>query len=329
MSIPRNWTPLAYQRSEDQTLDRAKPQATDGRFKAGAFFLFLAWLVILFSLRHSIHHYKPRNRGILNSIIGGIRYTPLRFLLTIPLSLVIVGYQIAISFDFSISPLNQHGDVRYIYGLGWAPIVLIFIVQEVAGYILPNEDRELIRQRRIRGAEIDAEMGYTKKPHWWSRLNGYHNLTVQQALARQNREVTGRDVAGQGDGEGTMELKNLPKRNVDKNVPVDLTPALRASARRESRMMQQLKDEKLLQAAKALFPSGAPEPPKTNAAYLMSDEIMDAAERGRTQVPGGGPSSSVRSGATQMTERSNSQGSVATTGTVNAPPQQVRSMLDL
>lgn len=151
---------------------------------------------------------------------------------------------------------------------------------------------------------------------------------MQEALARQNREMTGRSVAGQGDGEGTMELKNLPKKNADSYVPVDRTPAWRASARRESRMMQRLKDEKLLQAAKALFPSGPPAPPKTDTAYLMSDDLMDAVERGRTQVPGGGPSSSVTSGATQMTERSNSQGSVATMDTVNVPPQQVRSMLN-
>src|SRR4051812_24129151 len=106
MIIPRTWRGAEMQASPDQTLQQAEPMATDSRFKAAAFLLFLAWGVIVFSLRHSIKWYKPRNRGIFNRIVGFFRYTPLKFILVLPLALIAIGYEAAIAFDFAINPIS-------------------------------------------------------------------------------------------------------------------------------------------------------------------------------------------------------------------------------
>lgn len=342
MSVPRNWKPVALQRSPEQTEQFARPAAQDGRFKAGAFFLFFAWLVILYCVRHNIHHYKPRNRGILNSIIGGIKYTPIRFKLVLPLSLIICAYQFAIYWSWPISPLNQHGDPGFIYGLGWGPIALILLVCIVSGYLLPNEDRELIRQRRVRGAEIDAEMGYTKKPAWWRLLHYEEGLTVQQALSKRAREVGGRLVgtmtAEQAEAEeraerGT-ELKDLPSRKRSENrVARDTnTPAWKASARAEQRRAKDKHDDLVRRASTALFPGPGMSAPAlqrrpTDTQYLMSDDFEDSrrgsAQSGASNTNNGRRPDSVATGNSARTSV------VSMSSTLNQPSQQIKSMLDI
>lgn len=341
MTIPRSWDPIEAQRSPDQIAEVAEPNATDGRFKAGAFMLFFAWLVICFSLRHSLHHYKPRNRGAFNSSVGFFRYTPVKFLLTIPLAFLMVAYSAAIAWDFSMSPLNVTGSLPFIYGLGWAPIALIFLIYEVSGYIYPNEDKELIRQRRVRGAEIDAELGYTKKPHWWSRLNGDHNLNVHDAIAKNVREVGG-GAATQRNVESYIEMGTLPTRTgsihkdsegsfparqggIRKDVQMGTFPLRQASLRREERLSKSSTPEAVKIGASVLFPttSGAS---NSTSPFLdpFSDDKqkLDSTDQGR---PGGGNvTDSPRGGA--ASERSTS---TASGTTLNSPPQQIRSMLDV
>lgn len=111
----------------------------------------------MFSLGHSVKHYNPRRRGLHNGVVGLIEFIPIKFLITIPLSLLFVIYEFACSYDFHISPLKLHTDLAYMYGLGWAPIACIVLVYEIAGYIDPNEDEELKRQRRIRNVEVNSE----------------------------------------------------------------------------------------------------------------------------------------------------------------------------
>ena len=88
-------------------------------------------------------------------------------------------------------------------------------------------------------------MGYTRKPPWWRRLNGQHNLTVQQAIARNAQEVSGASKSGGGVGMDDVEMSPLPsKRNADREIRIDNTPASRALARRESRREAEL-DERV------------------------------------------------------------------------------------
>jgi hypothetical protein len=238
--------------------------------------------------------------------MGFFRYTPVKFLLTIPLALVVVAYEAYIAFTWSKSPLNAHGDIVYIYGWGWAPIALIVLIYEIAGYIDPNEDRDLIRQRRIRGAGIDAEMGYTKKPHWWSRLHGDVNLNVHDAIAKNVREV--------GGGTATS-------RNIERDIEMGNLPARQASTRKEDRFSKSQSPDAVRIGAQLLFPtrSGTSALLDPFSDSKSTEESPDRGRAGSTVA-----SSTTRDGA--LSERSNSTASGIT---LNAPPQKIRSMLDV
>lgn len=297
MIVPRSWGSVEKQRDQDQARLIAEPVATDARFKAAAFLLFCSWLTAVFSLWHSIRHYKGRNRGIFNRAVGFIRYVPKKFLLTLPLSLIIIGYEAACSFEFSMSPLNLDTELGLMYGLGWSPIALLFLVYEVAGYMEPNEDKELIRQRRVRGAEIDQEIGIVRKPHWWSRLNrDNRSMSVQDEIARNFSEVGGGPPTARN-LERSIEMGNMPvSKRVDIDKPVANADAVRA-------------------AAKLLFPV-------RGDMQETQERFTDHPEPVRGRSPG---DSMLRTD----TDRSGSHDSAASGVTLGAKPQQVRSMLDV
>ncbi len=180
-------------------MDVAIPSATDGRFKAAAFCLFICWLTVVFSLRHSIMHYCERNRGIANRIAGLLRFTPLRFLLIVPLALVIPAYQALAAWSFAWSPLNIKGNNLAIYLGGYTPALLIVYIQIIAGFLNPNEDRALLRQRRQRGEASDRELGIVHKPAWWRIINGGNgDEKMRDRIARNVRELGGGRATAQG-----------------------------------------------------------------------------------------------------------------------------------
>ena len=213
MVVPRSWTGIEKQGSLQMTNMVAKPSATDSRFKAGGFLALVAWCITIYHLRHSIHYYKPRNRGPFWSLIGFFRHTPTKFLLTLPLSLVLVCYTLASSFSWTINIGNQNANPGYIYGLGYAPILLIMIINEIGGLIEPNEDRDLMRQRTERGQAIDSEIGIRKKPAWW-RQHGAYPLTADERLKNLTSEVGGGRATAHNIG-STLELGNMLARPVD------------------------------------------------------------------------------------------------------------------
>ncbi|KAF4627077.1 hypothetical protein G7Y89_g11077 [Cudoniella acicularis] len=294
MIVPRAWGAIELQRDPDQARLRAEPTATDVRFKAAAFLLFCGWLTTVFSLQHSIKHYKPRNRGIFNRIIGLIRYTPPKFLLTLPLSLVMIGYEAACAFDFSISPLNYQPNLAFVYGLGWTPIALIFLVYEVAGYLDPNEDRELLRQRRVRGAEADQEIGITKKPHWWSRLHGDNRqMNVHDQIAQNVSQIGG----------GRPTTTNLERSIEMGNMPVTA---------RQQQNKPSNEAEAIRLAANLLFPT-------TNTNVETQERFTDTPGAGRGRSPGDRSSTLRNETRTGTSDRSDSSNSGITIG---AQPQQ-------
>ena len=213
LTVPRSWTQIEYQRSLEQQSSQAKPAGTDGRFKAGAMFAFLAWCVICYSLRHSIYYYKPQNRGLWNRSKGFLHSVPSKFMLVIPLALVVVGYAAAIAFDWSISPLKYNAPPSWIYGLGYGPILLIVIVFEVYGYIDGNEDRLLIAQRRERGRVVDAELGIRKKPGWWSKRHGEEAgvMSAEDRLKAMTSELGGGQPTHRNI-QRSLEMGTLPPR---------------------------------------------------------------------------------------------------------------------
>jgi hypothetical protein len=213
MTIPRSWTQIQFQRSEEQMQNLAKPQATDGRFKAGSIFSVCAFIVICYSLRFSIHHYKLRSKGFFSSIIGFFRYAPNKFLIVLPLLVVKIAYQIAIAWDWFISPLKSNINVGWMYGLGYAPIALILTIFEIYGLLEENDDRVIIRQRRDRGSTVDRELGLNKKPDWWT----HHSANpFDSAEARLKAMTTvGGGVATQRNIEQSLEMQNLSKATAE------------------------------------------------------------------------------------------------------------------
>lgn len=293
MVVPRSWGKIELQRDPEQAQLRAAPAATDTRFKLAALFLFLAWLTTIFCLWHSIKHYKPRNPAI-----GIIKYTPPKFYLTLALSLAMIGYEAACSFEFSISPLKVNANLGMMYGLGWGTIAMIFVVYEIAGYIDPNEDRDLIRQRRVRNAEADQEIGITKKPGWWSLLSNTQPTNVHDRIRNNVNQIR----SGQ------------PTRNLQRSIEMDSMPV--TNARDPNKPFQG--GETVRTASSLLFP-----------AYTMEETQERFTDRpGPTRGrPGNSqsllPEDAARSGPNERVA------STSTTVTVGAPPQQIRSMLDV
>ncbi|KAI9843577.1 MAG: hypothetical protein M1837_006254 [Sclerophora amabilis] len=209
MTIPRSWTKIEYQRDAAQQLKQAKPVAIDGRFKAAAIFAFLAWCVICYSLRHSIYYYKPRTRGVWNRFNSFLHWAPTKLLLIILVSFITVGYFIALVFDWNISPLKYDVNPAWIYGLGYAPILLTMIIFQIWGYIDENEDRVILRQRRERDRSTDHDLGIAKKPGWWSKRHGEGPMDVEGRLRALTTEIGGGPPT-QHNIEQSLEMGNMP-----------------------------------------------------------------------------------------------------------------------
>ena len=347
MIIPRGWSFAAKQRSPEQEAAVLAPNATSPRFKAGAFFLFFAWLTICYSLRHSIKYYKPRNRGLINRTVGLVQHTPVRFIIIIPLCLGMIAYQALISFDHQYSVIRANGPVPIIYGWGYGTQLLIIIVQVIHGYKSPNEDKELVRQRRVRGDALDAELGIVRKPAWWRRVKGEHIVgSVRDRIMQNVNEIgkpkgVGRRAEGdverdiretmQNDARGgnDFEMSRYPRQR-DGSVAEDETlvdgQSISSPSRRDTLGNNTENDRVLRMASSLLFPDGeevarrdreTEEERQRRIDYISSDAPPQyPGTRGRE----------ASSGRPRTSERSNSTG---TTNSITAPPTKIRSMLDI
>ncbi|KAL2259815.1 hypothetical protein VTK26DRAFT_6370 [Humicola hyalothermophila] len=330
MIVPRNWNPIQHQRYPEQIVLDAIPTATDSRFKAAAFLLAVCWLITAFSLRHSIKHYCPRNRGILNRMVGLFRYMPARFVLMLPIAAVVPAYQALVAWYFAYSPLNVEGNKAAIFAGGYTPSLLILYIQALFGFLRPNEDVELLRQRRVRGQQIDSEMGIVRKPAWWRRVNGDYfdpNEHVRDRLARNVRELHGNRSPADpsanlaADGGGVTELGPVSPTSPQAPQlprPVASPYTGKSPTRRNERAVQL--------AGGVLFPE-AGERAATATARRRAELMMDGPPPPPYQEPrcqdGAGSTESDR-GATAVRSIS-----AESTGSTAQPPQQIRSMLDV
>lgn len=346
MVVPRSWKFTQLQHSEEQTLAKAVPGATNTRFKAGAFCLVVAWLTIVFSLYHSIKHYKPRHRGVFNRAVGFIRYVPFRFWLILPLSAATIAYQGFISWEFKYSIVKYNGNIPVIYCWGFLPSLLILFTQYFYGFFTPNEDKELVRLRRERGEMLDRELGLVNKPAWWKRVRGDHLLTFKDKLTRNVHEIGGGHATGrriEGDAERDLREEALAAARNDEGFemshmyrPLDAAnnprvgragaASISSNASRLSYVQpytgknDRRRHERNMQAAAGiLFPNNLAEERARREAQLGLDgpappPYTDGQGRGRAP---GRPGSTGRSNSTE------------TTNSITAPPQQIKSMLDV
>ncbi|KAI0862270.1 hypothetical protein F4860DRAFT_472797 [Xylaria cubensis] len=305
--IPRNWGTVELQRSPEQTITKAKPAATDSRFKIAPFLLFISWLTILVSLWHSVRHYEARNRGVLNRIIGFLRYVPFRFLLMIPLALVVVAYQALAAWEFDYSPLKKDTNLVAMYVGGYVPALLLVIILCVSGYLRPNEDKELIRQRRERGAEIDRDLGITKRPAWWKRIRGEVGTgdVVRDQLYRNVREVAGnRRVQEMAEQRATNAEAAPATGNTFEMSSLHRSPSVASSTAPPAYSSSgKVRSDRTIQAAAGLlFPNAGNPPPPPVGGRGRNTENRGTMDR----------STSANSGVS-----------------ITGPPQQIRSMLDV
>ncbi|KFA66792.1 hypothetical protein S40285_07039 [Stachybotrys chlorohalonatus IBT 40285] len=352
LCIPRNWTFLQRQSDDDQFHDRFIPNATSNRFKAGSFCLIVCWLTICFSMHHSIHYYRPSEGGFFRRIIDYLRSFPARFLLIVPLCAGLIAYQVYISFDWRLSLMVFDGNVPVMFGWGYGPPLAIIWIQVLYGYFSPNEDKELIRQRRERGEHLDRELGIVRRPAWWSRVRGDHLLTLRDKILRNVHEVgtergagrrtdletdaeriireEARRAAASGDEIEMNLLLDPHNPRVDRAGVRDLQAQTRGSGTTNQPLFDDYADPYAPPISPAEHADAEPEveePFKPGpTVFFPNYHLNQRAERHAWLMEDGPPpppySDRNRSG-------NDRRSSASTTGSLNAPPQQVRSMLDI
>ena len=191
MCIPKSWTPLQKQNTPEQKDDIARPSAIGIREKIGAIFGAIAWFVICYSLHHSLKHYKPRAAGLWDRFNMFCHYVPSKLFFAIAILGVRVGYALASAWIWDITIFQDEVQIGWSFGLGYATILAIIIIFEIAGFVDENEDKILIQQRRERGAIADNELGIVKKPNWWSRNWSDKYASDDQRLRNMTGEVGG------------------------------------------------------------------------------------------------------------------------------------------
>jgi hypothetical protein len=366
--VPRNWGEIELQRYPEQILTDAKPAATDSRFRAAAFFLVVCWATIAFSLWHSIRHYKPRNRGVVNRSFGLLRFTPLRFQLLLPLALIITAYQALVAWEWAYSPLNVTGDRAAIFAGGYTPALLIVVLQVAFGFANPNEDRELLRQRRARGDAVDRELGIVHKPAWWRRAatvggdgDGEHGSEgMRDRIARHVRELGGgratarkidatiSGVAAQREREAAREVAG-PHIEMDEMRRTEDETHLRRQASSSASTAAASVPGWQRQPSDGSVSTTTPYGGKSDrrrtertmafAAGLLFPTAEGGAagpppyaqDRGRTREVGGGGGGigGSEAGGAERPGTAGRSNSAETTNSITRPPQQIRSMLDV
>ncbi|KAJ4164055.1 hypothetical protein LMH87_005745 [Akanthomyces muscarius] len=220
------------------------------------------------------------------------------------------------------------------------------LVQIIYGYVSPNEDKDLIRQRRERGEVIDRELGLVKKPAWWRRVRGEHEeLSFRERIFRNVKEVGGERGIGRREEDEMerhirqealrmavddgIELPNMPQRQsqnpredragvrdiISSQPNSDTTPLPRYEGKSQRRQTERV----VQSAAGVLFPNNEAEAARAR----REAELFEDGPPPAYTDPARGRHTSERP------DSAHRQNSTSTTNSVSAPPQQVRSMLDV
>ncbi|KAL5387459.1 hypothetical protein PMIN02_008120 [Paraphaeosphaeria minitans] len=199
LTIPKPWSPIQKQNTPEQTRDIAIPAATDARAKAGALVAALAWAVIAFSLTHTLRTFHP-GKPLLSAL-------PKHLLLNLLFLALCTAYAIASSFSWSLALANQHVSIAYPFAMGYAPLLLILLTANVAGFRTENEDKQLIAQRGARGRAHDAELNLVKKPEWWGRNRAARFASDDERLGNMAGEAGGGRPTARAMEMGDMKVR--------------------------------------------------------------------------------------------------------------------------
>ena len=225
-------------------------------------------------------------------------------MLLIPLSLAIVVYQIFISFSWDYSIMKLGGSVPIIFGWGYGPSVAILYIQIVYGYLSPNEDKALLRQRRERGDLVDRELGLVKRPAWWRLVRGDHLHSLRDKIHMNVSEVGGGRATGRRVEEAAeREAREEALREARGDDDIELSQMRRGTGTGNPRLDRA--------GAKTMSVSSP------RAVTFGDDEFGE---------PSPPPPYSDEARRQRLAQRSNSDSSI---NSISSPPQQVRSMLDV
>ncbi|OAL31051.1 hypothetical protein AYO20_08472 [Fonsecaea nubica] len=166
--VPRSWSFAQKQRSPTQTQGLARPVALDARFKSASVLATVCLGLIVFRLGYGSRAYRAK--------------IPTTLLLTIICLGLRVAYVLAGSWVWELSPFRRDLSVGLLYGLGYAPALLILVLLNIHGYMNENEDKVLIALRASRGEELGDGLALAaqshqphsrKPPAWWFRSQSH------------------------------------------------------------------------------------------------------------------------------------------------------------
>lgn len=303
MTIPRSWTRLQMQRSGEQEVLIAKPAGTDARFKVGGIIAALTFFIIIYNLSHSLYYYKPRlppGSRLTAKLHNFRRYCPSKLFLLILVLGIRVAYSIASSWQWDLSIFKHDVHPGWPYGLGYGTTVLLLLIMEVFGFRDENEDRILIARRNSRNRSLDASLGVTLKPSWWSKMHGDSHLTAEQKLRALTTQLP--DGAGAGAAGARTGLAPIAQ-DVELSA---MSGGLRERSRSRPRSLESLASS-----------TSSPPPPR----YEVRSEVEKEGERrGILRYPmAARADSDAASARTDLTEQT----------LTNPQGQVVRSMLDV
>ncbi|GFF50770.1 hypothetical protein IFM47457_01296 [Aspergillus lentulus] len=207
LTIPRSWTGVELQRSPELTALRAQPLARDLRFKLAAFMSLAGTLVICYSLEHSIYRYRATPTSPLAQATFYLTASPPEFLVALVLLGLKTGYAIAAAFDWSVSPLRVAVSQGWLYGLGYAPALLIIVLFNAVGFCELNEDKALIVQRGELDSALATDADLLGRKRWWESRwlrGGDRNRDRDRSSSREqlDRYVEMGILAPHGKGDG-------------------------------------------------------------------------------------------------------------------------------
>lgn len=299
MVIPRGWTKLEYQRSPEQQDTEARPSGTDARIKAGSVLAICAWAVIIFSLQHSIKHYKLHEPGVRGRINAIFVYTPAKIFFSIIVLGVRLAYSVISAWRWEFSLFKTDVNPIWPFALGYLPTVIILIIFEVAGFFERNEDLTILEQKRLRDDAANTELGIVKRPSWWHGSDAH--MSDEQRMKKLTSEV------------GASAKKPSPAGHLSTNMELQDMKSLRNRSRtRESDGDGPFRDRS---------PPPQASTTTTTTAGLTLGERTGSTARSRQHLivdRKESDATSVMSGGTETSARSE-----------NKPPQRVRSMLDV
>jgi hypothetical protein len=149
---------------------------------------------------------------------------------------------------------------------------------------------------------VDTELGIVKKPAWWSRVRGDYYLTDEQRLRNLTTEIGG----------GAPTARHLAQSVELGNMNISRSATLTG--------LTTVGDSEV---------TSAPGMRDRSRSRLREDPFRDSSpedQRGRLDIP----MPALGREESTVTMASNDSGRSGMTGTtLNAPPQKVRSMLDI